>query len=373
MGANICSIHHPGDQTIATLPIAGLSVDSLEQILIGEEEQIAHHRAIQLAALQLIDQAQVATADGARNLTEWVAGRLDLGIDSAHALVRTMRRTEHRPELRQAMAEGTATFDRVEAASRIDDRDPDPLFLHLPVNGVHREAAIRARKSSAEERRTIEDSYVVLQPSLDRSWYKIWGGIDGLLGLMIDGTLSEIADRLPVGPDMPQSRNGAWRRAMALAELCAGDDPPQTQITVFVDAAVATANDARSGVYLQAGPTVGRDALDAVLCDSVGTVMIDREQGEPMRYGRSSRSIPPALRSAIIHRDRNGCVVDGSRNRLQVHHIVPRSEGGATEPENLITLCWFHHHVAIHRLGLVLYRHPKHGRWRLRRATRPPP
>lgn len=374
MEANIRSILERPEGAVLTRPDdSGLSVDALEQILIAEEREITRHRAIQIAALQVIDQAQVATADGARNLTEWVAGRLDIGIDSAQALVRATRRTEQRPELRRAMANGTATFDRVEAASRIDDRDPDPLFLHLEVNGVHREAAIRARKTAAEERRTIEDSHLVLQPSLDRSWYKIWGGVDGMLGVIVDGTLTEIADKLPVDPDLPQSRNGAWRLAMALAELCAGDDPPPAHITVFVDAAHAAANDARAGVYLQAGPTVGRDALDAILCDSVDCVIVDDEQGKPMHYGNSSRSIPPALRRAIIHRDRNGCVIDGSRARLQVHHIVPRSEGGPTEPENLITLCWFHHHVAIHRLGLVLYRHPEHGRWRLRPATRPPP
>ncbi|MGH8948233.1 MAG: HNH endonuclease, partial [Acidimicrobiia bacterium] len=182
-------------------------------------------------------------------------------------------------------------------------------------------------------------------------WYKIWGGRDGLLGAMVDGTLSEIA------------------------ELCAGDDPPPAQITVFVDAEVAAANDAEVGVYLQAGPTVGGDALDAILCESVSSVIVDSEQGEPMRYGNASRSIAPALRRGIIHRDGDGCVIDGSRNRLQVHHIVPGSEHGASEPENLITFCWFHHHVAIHRLGLALSRHPEHGRWRLRRPepSRAPP
>ena len=325
--------------------------------------------------MELLDHAQVATADGARNLTEWVAGRLDVGVGTAKALVRTMRRTEHRPQLRRELANGAATFDRVEAASRIEDRESDTLLRHLEVDGVHREAAIQARKASAEERRTIEDSHLILQPSLDRSWYRMWGGMDGMLGAMVDSTLSELADQLPVDPYLPQSKDGAWRRAMALAELCAGDDPPPAQITVFLDAAIAVATDGEAGVYLEAGPTVGREALDAVLCDSVRSVIVDSEQGESVRYGKSSRSIPPSLRRAVIHRDGNACVLDGSRNRLQVHHILPSSEGGPTEAENLITLCWFHHHVAIHRFGLVLYRHPVHGRWRLRRPvpSRAPP
>ncbi|MEA3501731.1 MAG: HNH endonuclease, partial [Actinomycetota bacterium] len=40
-----------------------------------------------------------------------------------------------------------------------------------------------------------------------------------------------------------------------------------------------------------------------------------------------------------------------SRYRLEPHHIVLRSDGGTHDPENLTTLCWFHHHVAVHQQG----------------------
>ena len=40
-----------------------------------------------------------------------------------------------------------------------------------------------------------------------------------------------------------------------------------------------------------------------------------------------------------------------SRYRLQPHHITPRSQGGTHHPSNLTTLCWYHHHVVIHRHG----------------------
>ncbi|MEE8491617.1 MAG: HNH endonuclease, partial [Acidimicrobiia bacterium] len=35
----------------------------------------------------------------------------------------------------------------------------------------------------------------------------------------------------------------------------------------------------------------------------------------------------------------------------EVHHIVPRSQGGTHDVENLATLCWWNHHVAIHGRG----------------------
>lgn len=51
------------------------------------------------------------------------------------------------------------------------------------------------------------------------------------------------------------------------------------------------------------------------------------------------------LRSVIFSRDSNRCQVTGcpSRLGLQAHHIRPVSEGGAHSPDNLISLCDFHH------------------------------
>ncbi|HVR76833.1 MAG TPA: HNH endonuclease [Acidimicrobiia bacterium] len=375
MEANIRSMPKATESATRQLAEPSLSVDTLEQILIEEEHQIAKHRAVQIAALQLIDRAQVATADGARNLSEWVAGRLDVGLDTSRDLVRTMRRIEHRPELRAALADGSASFDRVEAASRIIESGPDPLSLHLDVNGVRREAAHRARTSRDAEQRTFLDRYLVMQPTLDQSWWKLWGGLDGVTGAIVDTALNEAADQLPVDPDSGQAHDGAWRKATALAQLCVSDDPPPAQISVFIEAACAAPTDGEAGVYLEAGPGIGRLALEGLLCESITEVTVSSEGGEPMRYGRRSRAIPPALRRAILRRDGNRCVVDGcdSRSRLQVHHVVPWSRGGATDPSNLIAVCWYHHHIAIHQLELEPYRHPEHGRIRLRRIGRAPP
>ena len=375
MDANIRSISALTEGNVPPLPEIDLSVDALEQILIEEEREISKHRAVQIAALQLIDRAQVATADGARNLSEWVAGRVDLGLDTSRDLVRTMRRIEHRYELRSALAEGSASFDRIEAASRVLEPAVDSLFLHLDVNGVRREAAKRTAISSEEERRTFLDRHLVMQPTLDQSWWRLWGGLDGVTGAIVDTALSVAADRLPVDPDNPQAHNTAWRKATALAQLCVSDNPPPAQVSVFIEADLAAPTAGEAGVYLEAGPGVGRLALEGLLCESISEVTVFSDGGEPMRYGRRSRAIPLALRRGILRRDGNRCVIDGcdSRNRLQVHHVVPWSRGGPTDPSNLITVCWYHHHIAIHQHGLGPYRHPRHGRYRLQHPGRAPP
>jgi hypothetical protein len=190
----------------------------------------------------------------------------------------------------------------------------------------------------------------------------------------VDKALTDTADQLPPLPDRSRG-DSSWRKATALTALCITDNPPPAQISVFIDTDHAVPSNGETGVVLETGPRIGADTLEAILCDAVTEITINTENGIPMAYGRHTRTIPPALRRAIIHRDHNRCAADGcnSRNRLQIHHITPWSQGGRTDPDNLITLCWYHHHIVIHQQHHTLYHHPEHGRIRFKRPNRGPP
>jgi hypothetical protein len=99
-----------------------LRVDEREQRLIAAERMIAQLRAVQLEDLSALDAAQVATGDGCKSLSEWVAVRLDVSLDTARSLVRTMRRSSGRSDLREALGSGDVSFDRVEVVSKITDK-----------------------------------------------------------------------------------------------------------------------------------------------------------------------------------------------------------------------------------------------------------
>jgi hypothetical protein len=121
----------------------GWTTDHLEQELLADEAERSRLAAKDLAILEELDARQVATADGCRSLSEWTASRLDVSSETAKSLVRTMRRTSYRPDLREGLASGEVGFDRVEALSRI----PDDLgwLEHLDVAGIRYQAALRAR------------------------------------------------------------------------------------------------------------------------------------------------------------------------------------------------------------------------------------
>jgi len=72
---------------------------------------------------------------------------------------------------------------------------------------------------------------------------------------------------------------------------------------------------------------------------------------------RARQSIPPALRRAVIERDRHRCQVPGCTHTqyVDVHHIQRRADGGLNVIWNLITLCSAHHR-ATHRGELLIER-----------------
>ena len=51
-------------------------------------------------------------------------------------------------------------------------------------------------------------------------------------------------------------------------------------------------------------------------------------------------NISNAVRKAIYRRDHYRCALCDSSDGIQIHHAIPRGQGGNNTPHNLITLCW---------------------------------
>jgi hypothetical protein len=69
-----------------TAPVT-TSIDSLEQDFARLTAAVSSLDALRLEVLRRLDVAQVATADGARTMVEWLTGRFDLELDTARTLV----------------------------------------------------------------------------------------------------------------------------------------------------------------------------------------------------------------------------------------------------------------------------------------------
>ena|SRR5215813_14529803 len=81
------------------------------------------------------------------------------------------------------------------------------------------------------------------------------------------------------------------------------------------------------------------------------------EHGRVVEIGARTRTIPPALRRALDHRDR-GCRFPGCGLPFgQGHHIRHWAHGGPTTLSNLALLCR-RHHRAVHEEGYQVDREP---------------
>jgi 5-methylcytosine-specific restriction endonuclease McrA len=137
------------------------------------------------------------------------------------------------------------------------------------------------------------------------------------------------------------------------------------QVVVHVDAAVLADPEQAGQSVLEDGLRVPAETSQRLACDASRVVMRHDADGRVVEIGARTRTIPPALRRALHHRDR-GCRFPGCGVRFgQGHHIRHWAQGGPTTLSNLALLCR-RHHRAVHEEGYQLDRQPD-GELRFRR------
>ncbi len=345
-----------------TEPATYADIDAAEHELVRLEGIIARARRRQIEVLAWLDEVKVARVHGSRSMEEWTAAHLDVAPATARDLVVAARASsDGLPGVRDA---GEVSFDRTRATLELAAAGASEADLaesrRRDLKGVRRLAAELRRITRVEERELMLRRHLVIEPTLGETAWRIVALAPGYDGHLIAKALQQRADHLPT----PVDKEGRGQRMLdaltALAQDYLDGTPPRADaggvvsgsaVTVFVDAESAGATLGERGGTIAAGPRVGPDTIDRIVCEGV-TGIVELFDGRPVRTTDRTRSIPPAIRDAVVHRD-GGCVVDGcrSRYRLQPHHIKPRADDGGHDPDNLATLCWYHHHIAIHGYG----------------------
>jgi 5-methylcytosine-specific restriction endonuclease McrA len=137
------------------------------------------------------------------------------------------------------------------------------------------------------------------------------------------------------------------------------------QVVVHVDAEVLADPDAPGQSTLEDGARVPAGTSQRLACDASRVVMRHDHDGRLLEVGARTRTIPPALRRALHHRDR-GCRFPGCGVRFgQGHHIRHWAQGGPTTLSNLALLCR-RHHRSVHEEGYQVDRQSD-GELRFRR------
>lgn len=173
------------------------------------------------------------------------------------------------------------------------------------------------------------------------------------------GELVLTALRMAETKDLPgHQRAATTRRADALVDICRFFLDNQTtrpgarhrpHVNVVVEA--EDLYEARKASYV-GGTRLSPSRASEILCDAVMHRLVIDPDGTILDYGRATRTISAAIWSALVVRD-EGCRFPGCDRPAkwsEAHHVVWFSEGGTTEPSNLVLVCSRHHHI-LHRPG----------------------
>lgn len=361
------------------------TVDSMEEELQRLEGLISRVRARQVEILASIDHLQVPAWDGCRTLQEWIAGRLDMQSRTASDLA-VLAKSDSR-EVHDSLLAGVASTDRAAGMARLENAGASDTVMEqasgVSVGQLGQMMARHRRMTPLDEAQAFRARRLWFQPNLGGTLATATMAMTGADMEAVIGALDKRADDI-VDPADEHRPRLEQRRVDALVSLALDDAAPvasdgpvprRLPAHIFVDAAECQRTGGEAGATTRSGIKVGPNTLAEILCvGDTQTTLIDTDglKAIPTDGDR----LPQRTREFVFFRD-GGCQGDGctSRYRLEPHHVVHQANGGDHDPDLLVLLCWFHHHVVVHQYGYTIDPHSPPGRRRFLApgVTRAPP
>ncbi len=343
---------------------------------LGDEiaELSAH---LEAATARLLDRIREFDAregwnTGFRSCAAWLSWRVGLDLGAARERVRVARALGTLPRLAGALARGEISYAKVRAVTRVATPETEERLLAVARAGTaeHVERIVRGwrrvdRRAEIHETarqhatRALhvyqdEDGTVVMRGRLTPE-------AGALLLRALDAARAALYQKVAPGeeaPTMPQQQADALA-VLAETALHHGIDPgapgERYQVVVHVDADVLADADQPGQSVLEDGARVSAETSQRLACDAGRVVMRHDADGRLVEIGARTRTIPPALRRALHHRD-GGCRFPGCGVRIgEGHHIRHWARGGPTTLSNLAMLCR-RHHRAVHEEGYRIAR-----------------
>jgi len=374
-------IHSP---TVRATPHPAAELDRL-----GNEiaELSAHLDAATARLLDLIREfdARGGWNTGFRSCAAWLSWRVGLDLGAARERVRVARALGTLPLLAEALGRGELSYAKVRALTRVATPETEARLLAVGRAGTaaHVERIVRGwrcvdRRAEAREASQRHRSRALHVYQDEDGMVVVRGRLEPEVGALLMQALaaareslyqrSRARTRAAAGPGDVSAETPpvAQQQADALALLAEtalhhGLDPgtpgERYQVVVHVDAPVLADPDQPGQSVLEDGTRVSAETSRRLACDASRVVMRHDAEGRLREIGARTRTIPPALRRALHHRDQ-GCRFPGCGLRFtQGHHLRHWAQGGPTTLSNLALLCR-RHHRSVHEEGYQVARLP---------------
>jgi len=365
-----------GSQTSAVLatPPPTAELDRL-----GDEiaELSAHLDAATARLLALIREfdARGGWNTGFPSCAEWLGWRVGLNKGAAREWVRVARALGTLPRLTEALARGQLSYSKVRALTRVATPETETRLLAVGRAGtaehverivqawrqVDRRAEVRKAARHHEGRRLQlyeDEDGMVLVRALEAGREMLYQKAQREPhGAAVEAEAVEPVEKRPTVAQQQADALALVAESALHHALDPGAPGERYQVVVHVDAAVLADPDQPGQSALEDGAHVPAGTSRRLACDASRVLVRHDQGGRVVEMGARTRTIPPALRRALLHRDRT-CRFPGCGVRVvQAHHLHHWAQGGPTKLSNLALLCR-RHHRAVHEEGYQVSRGP---------------
>ena len=348
---------------------------------LGDEiaELSAHIEIAMARVLDLIREfdALAGWANGFKSCAEWLSWRVGLDLSAAYERVRVARALPRLPLISSAFARGEVSYSKVRAMTRVATPEIEERLLKFARCGTasHVERLSRAwrrvdRKAENQEARQRYKTRSLRVYQDTDGMFVIRGRLTPEIGAVVRHALDAACERMravdhPISPDQctPSASQlqadalGMIAEAALHHDLDPGAPGERYQVVLHVDAPVLSDPDQPGQSALEDGPNSSAEESRRIACDATRVIMTHDADGRILEVSARTRTIPPALRRALRHRDAR-CRFPGCHFRFtQGHHLKHWADGGPTTLSNLALLCRWHHR-AVHEGGFQVQRLP---------------
>jgi len=376
---------------LADASLWSLSTAEAARLVVEVEKVSRRVGSAQLMVLAQADSVAVRALTGARSTSLWLRGAADVPVFAGRGRLALHHQLTGRPLVAAALAAGAVSVEAATAVCAALVGLP-PGVPAVEVGSVERllvdvataDGAVAVSKWATriaqqwapevlEQREAAARAARFLSVTTGRDGtVGVAGRFDQEAGALLTAVLGALAAPAAAVDGVPDARDAGARWADALLHLCrqatsglpqVAGERPNVLLTISLEtlrdgladlepfgAMLPAAGRPGGAGLLAGGVPVSPGLARKILCDANVIPVVCGGGSEVLDVGRSTRTIPTAIRRALVVRDQ-GCVFPGCDRPpswADAHHIVYWSDGGLTCLTNLVLLCGHHHEVIHH-------------------------
>ncbi|MGH8891023.1 MAG: HNH endonuclease [Acidothermaceae bacterium] len=344
---------------------SNLALDELAAEIVSAAGRLSAATCAWLLLVAKFDAASGHVRAGFASTAHWLSFACGLAHRTAVEQVRVARALAAHEALSREMGAGRLSYSHVRAISRVAGPTEHQLvdeLIEVAQYGTvaHLETIVRGFRTvdDIEGNSTRDVREYVKHSWNDSSLWQLSARLDPERGEVISSAIKSLAEREELSPADALVRLAE----IGLAALADADKPPRAlrgheraAVVVHLDAAnlqpavePRSAERARPFARITNGPGLPWRVVERLLCAGrIRPMVFDGESA--LDVGRTQRLVTERQYRALIVRHHGHCAVPGCSNvkGLDGHHVIPWSQGGRTDLDNLILLCE-PHHLGVH-------------------------